>query len=158
MAMLENELKIKCCSNPKLIWPVLFKRFIDDGFGITKGLWKDVKYWIEQFNGLRKTVQIDKYNWGNALDYVDLFIYKGSEFYEDGKFSVSIHQKDTKKFMYIPYRSFHQNNSSLLSNLFLCAYVILLNNLRSKYFLNPRLRRRRKNCVWFLPCYIVQNA
>ena len=62
MAMLENELKIKCCSDPKLIWPVLFKRFIDDGFGITKGLRKDVEYWIEQFNGLRKTVQIDKYN------------------------------------------------------------------------------------------------
>ena len=111
MAMLENELKIKCCSDPKFIWPVLFKRFIDDGFGITKGLREDVRYWIEKFNGLRKTVQIDKYNWGNALDYMDLFIYKGSEFYEDGKFSVSIHQKDTNKFMYIPYRSFHQKHS-----------------------------------------------
>ena len=68
--MLENELKAKCCSDPKLIWPVLFKRFIDDGFGITKGLRKDVMYWIEKFNGLRKTVQIDKYNWGNALSSV----------------------------------------------------------------------------------------
>ena len=111
MAMLENELKIKCCSDPKFIWPVLFKRFIDDGFGITKGLRKDVEYWIEQFNGLRKTVQIDKYNWGNALDYMDLFVYKGNTFYVDGKFSVSIHQKDTNKFMYIPYRSFHQKHS-----------------------------------------------
>ena len=111
MAMLENELKIKCCSDPKLIWPVLFKRFIDDGFGITKGLRKDVIYWIEKFNELRKTVQIDKYNWGNALDYMDLFIYKGNDFYEDGKFSVSIHQKETNKFMYIPYRSYHQRHS-----------------------------------------------
>ena len=33
---------------------------------------------------------------------MDLFIYKGKDFYEDGKLSVSIHQKETNKFMYIP--------------------------------------------------------
>ena len=86
---------------PKLIWPVLFKRFIDDGFGITKGNREDVIYWIEKYNELRKTVQIDKYNWGNALDYMDLFIYKGDAFYTDGKLFVSIHQKETFKFMYL---------------------------------------------------------
>ena len=31
MAMLENELKAKCKTDPKLIWPILVKRFIDDG-------------------------------------------------------------------------------------------------------------------------------
>ena len=110
MAMLEKELQQKCNSNPKLIWPVLFKRFIDDGFGITLGLRNDVIYWIEKFNELRESIKIDKYNWGNALDYMDLFIYKVKIFYEDGKFSVSIHQKETNKFMYIPYRSFHQRH------------------------------------------------
>ena len=44
MAMLENELKVKCETDSKLIWPVLFKRFIDDGFGITKGVREDVVY------------------------------------------------------------------------------------------------------------------
>ena len=111
MAMLENEFKMKCKTDPKLIWPVLFKRFIDDGFGITKGDRKDVIYWIEKFNELRKTVQIDKFNWGNALDYMDLFIYKGDSFYSDGKLSISIHQKETNKFMYIPFRSFHQKHT-----------------------------------------------
>jgi len=111
MAMLENELKAKCKTDPKLIWPILFKRFIDDGFGITKGDRKDVIYWIQRFNELRKTVQIDKYNWGNALDYMDLFIYKSNSFYLDGKLSISIHQKETNKFMYIPFRSFHQKHT-----------------------------------------------
>ena len=106
--MLENELKMKCKTDPKLIWPVLFKRFIDDGFGITKGNREDVIYWIKQFNKLRKTVQIDKYNWGNSLDYMDLFIYKSDAFYSDGKLSISIHQKETNKFIYIPHQSFHQ--------------------------------------------------
>ena len=49
MALLENELKMKCKSDPKLSWPVLIKRFFDDGFqGITKGIRKDVIYWIDQ--------------------------------------------------------------------------------------------------------------
>ena len=70
---------------------IFIRRFIDDGFGITKGVRKDVIYWIQRFNELRKTVQIDKYNWGNALDYMDLFIYKSNSFYLDGKLSISIH-------------------------------------------------------------------
>ena len=36
MAMLENELQVKCKTDPKLIWPILFKRFIDDGYEIEK--------------------------------------------------------------------------------------------------------------------------
>ena len=34
MAYLEQILKEKCKMDPKLKWPCLFKRFIDDGFGI----------------------------------------------------------------------------------------------------------------------------
>ena len=37
MAMLEHELRRKCALNPNMKWPVLFKRFIDDGFGIFEG-------------------------------------------------------------------------------------------------------------------------
>ena len=32
MAMLENEVHQKCKNDPKLKWPILFKRFIVDGF------------------------------------------------------------------------------------------------------------------------------
>ena len=53
--MLENELKKKCTSDPKLIWPVLFKRFIDAGFGITFGLQNDVIYWIENSTNYENT-------------------------------------------------------------------------------------------------------
>ena len=72
------------------------KRFIDDSFGITKGDRKDVIYWIQKFNELRKTVQIDKYNWGTARDYMDLFI-----------------KMMTYKLMYMPscFVSFHQQQT-----------------------------------------------
>ena len=59
--------------------------------------------WIQKFNELRKTVQIDKSNWGNALDYMHLFIYKSNSLYIDGKLLIYIHQKETNKFMYIPF-------------------------------------------------------
>ena len=36
MAMLEEELKI-ICKNKNIKWPIMFKRFIDDGFGIMRG-------------------------------------------------------------------------------------------------------------------------
>ena len=42
---------------------------------------------------------------------MDLFIFKGDAFNLDDKLSVSIHQKETNKFMYIPYRSFHQRHT-----------------------------------------------
>ena len=37
MARLENELRNKCLLEPKFKWPILIKRFIDDGFGLFDG-------------------------------------------------------------------------------------------------------------------------
>ena len=37
LAKLEKNLKEKTKHDPKLIWPKVFKRYIDDGFGIAKG-------------------------------------------------------------------------------------------------------------------------
>ena len=53
MALLENELKNKCKEDPKLIWPVLFRLFIDDGFGVTTGLREDIVYWVEKSSFLQ---------------------------------------------------------------------------------------------------------
>ena len=36
MAMLEEELVI-VCKNKSIKWPIMFKRFIDNGFGIMRG-------------------------------------------------------------------------------------------------------------------------
>jgi len=54
MAMLEEELII-ICKNKHIKWPLMFKRFIDDGFGIMEGNRKDVQTWINEFNILCET-------------------------------------------------------------------------------------------------------
>ena len=73
MAMMENELKVKCKTDPKLIWPILFKRFIDDGYEIEKKCFTGFKnsmtyekmFKLTNIIGellliIRKTVQIGK--------------------------------------------------------------------------------------------------
>ena len=81
LAMLQEELKNKCKHDVKLKWPKLFLRFIDDGFGIFEDTKKEVEYWINQFNGLRKTITIDKWEFGNHADYMDIYIYEGEVFF-----------------------------------------------------------------------------
>jgi len=74
--MLQEELKKKCANDQKLKWPIFFfLRFIDDGFGIMEGSKIDVEYWIKQFNGLRETIKIDKWSFGNSAEYMDIYIY-----------------------------------------------------------------------------------
>ena len=58
MAMLEEELVI-VCKNNNIKWPIMFKRFIDDGFGIMRGNKKDVGTWINEFNQLRENIFIE---------------------------------------------------------------------------------------------------
>ena len=78
----------------KLKWPILFQRFIDDGFGIMEGTKKDVKYWIHQFNNLRQTITFDKWSFGNHVDFMNLYIYKGDKFYLSGILDFKIFQKE----------------------------------------------------------------
>ena len=49
-----------------------------------EGTKKDVKYWISQFNGLRKTITIDKWPFSNHVEYIDLYIYKEEKKYFPG--------------------------------------------------------------------------
>ena len=80
LAKLEIFLKDKCKTDKKLVWPIMFKRFIDDGFGVTKGSTTDFEYWVSKFNMLRETITIDKFKYGDEVDFMDLFIFKGEKF------------------------------------------------------------------------------
>ena len=82
---------------------------------------------------------------------MDLVIYKSGSFYLDGKLSISIHQKETNKFMYIPFRSFHQRHT--IKNFVwgeLKRYVRfnteekIFKKLKTRFFLNLHNRGFRK--------------
>ena len=61
MAMLEEELCV-ICKNKNITRPKMFKRFIDDGFGVIKSNKKEFLRWVNEFNCLRKNIIIDKCN------------------------------------------------------------------------------------------------
>ena len=84
----------KCKTDKKLIWPHLFRRFIDDGFGVTKGSKKEFEYWVAQFNLLRDTITIDKFSYGDHVEFMDLLIFKGDDFETSGEFDISVFQKE----------------------------------------------------------------
>ena len=67
-----------CGINAKLVRPILFKRFID-GFKVTKGSKLDFEYWVSEFNSLRETMTIDKFNYGDKVDFMALAIFKGDK-------------------------------------------------------------------------------
>ena len=92
ISMLANELCNKCILDPKFKWPILFLRFIDDGFGVFVGTNEESEYWITQFNMLRDTIKIEKLMFGTRIEYMDSDIYKGSKIYECGILDIGLHQ------------------------------------------------------------------
>jgi hypothetical protein len=107
LAMLEKKLKEQTKDDPKMIWPSLWKRFIDDGFGIIKGLKKDVEYFVHKFNSMVKSIKIDKIEFGDKVHFLDLSIYKGRRFFAIGKFDIKLYQKEENIYAYIPFNSMH---------------------------------------------------
>jgi hypothetical protein len=81
LAMLEKKLKEQTKDDPKMIWPILWRRFIDDGLGVIKGLKKDVEYFVHKFNSMVQSIKIDKFEFGDKVHFLDLYIYKGERFF-----------------------------------------------------------------------------
>ena len=88
-----------------------FLRFIDDRFGIMEGTKKNVESWINQFNGLRKKIKIDKWTFGYDVKYMDIYVYisKGEKFFSSGFLDFRIFQKEVNRYMYITQKSGHVN-------------------------------------------------
>ena len=45
---------------------------------------------LSEFNMFQETITIDKFNIGDEVDFMDLFISKGEKFQSEGIFDVSI--------------------------------------------------------------------
>ena len=124
----KKNLKNLSKNDPKMIWPIFFRWYIDDGFGITKGAKSDVEYCITAFNNLVQSIKIDKFTYGPRVEYMDLVIFKGNRFYQKGHFDIKIFQKKQNLYAYIPQKSFHKKHS--ISNYILneLKNIILINS------------------------------
>ena len=59
----------------------MFKRLIDNGFGVIKSKKKEFLLWVNEFNCRRKNIVIDKWQFGNIVAFTDLHIFKGEKMF-----------------------------------------------------------------------------
>ena len=65
----------------KLKWPILFERFIDDGFGIL------------EFNLLQETITIDKFKFGNEVNLWTCLYTKEKNYIYPGSYTFLFSKK-----------------------------------------------------------------
>jgi hypothetical protein len=111
LANLEKKLKEQTKSDFNMIWPSLWKRYIDDGFGVIKGVKKDVDYFVSKFNSMVNSIKIDKVDFGDRVEFLDLVICKGTRFCASGLFDISLFQKEVNIYAYIPLKSLHPEHT-----------------------------------------------
>ena len=157
MAILEEELNIICIKK-NINRPKLFKRFIDDGFGVIKSNKKEFLQWVKEFNNLRENIFIDKWQFGNKVAFMDLEIFKGKNFYICVKLSIKVYYKPENNYMYIPYKSAHPRHTIknyIIGELKRYAQVnteeLNFLKIKNRFFLRIRNRGFKKNKLshWF---------
>ena len=84
MALLEHKINNIAKNDNKLILPIFYKRFIDDGLGISNGTMKQLEYFIKIFNSLVPSIQISLQSCGDSVNFLDLKIFKGTRFFKFG--------------------------------------------------------------------------
>ena len=103
------------------------------------------------FNLLCKTITIDKFKWGNEINFMDLNIFEGDVFFLFGKLDISVFQKEENKYMYIPSKSGHQKHTirnfvigELRRYVRICIQEISFVRVKNKFFKRLRLRGYKK--------------
>jgi hypothetical protein len=147
LAILEKEIKEDNKNDPLFKWPIFFKRFIDDILGIMDGSMEDVKYFIKVFNRYVSSIEVQPIKMGSEVDFMDLVIFKGTDFFNTLKLSCKTFQKANNIYDYIPFSSNHPKH--VHSNLIISELNrYIKNSSKETYFLKTallfikRLRRR----------------
>ena len=107
LAISEIKLKELFKSDPLFKWPFLFKRYIDDIFGVMNGNNEDVAYFKQCFNSLVPSIKIDVTCEGNYVIFMDLVLFKGSRFQSCNLLDIKVYQKELNIYSYIPLSSAH---------------------------------------------------
>ena len=106
LAFLERTLQAKAVES-NIMWPILYKRFIDDCFIIYQGNKTNLLKFVDLFNSLVGSITLSLQSFGSSVDFLDLTIYKGKRFRREGKLDLKIFQKPMNKYLYLPFTTDH---------------------------------------------------
>ena len=106
LAFLERILAEKA-DEKGILWPTLYKRFIDDCFIVYEGQKNQLLQFINLFNSLVSSITLSLESFGISANFLDLTIYKGNRFMREGKLDLKIYQKPLNKYLYLPFNTDH---------------------------------------------------
>lgn len=83
----------------------LYRRFLDDVFAyVDAGVAEE---FMHRMNSLHPKLRFEFVSHPTECAFLDLRVHKGSRFFSNNIFDLSVHQKKMNLYLYIPYRSFH---------------------------------------------------
>ena len=98
-----------------------------------------------------ENVFIEKWEFGNHIAFMNLYIYKGNKFFIDGTLSIKVFQKPENKYMFIPFKSAHPRHTIKNYILGELKRYVRINTeefnflkIRNKFFLRLRNRGFKK--------------
>ena len=91
--------------NPRLIY---YKRYIDDAFGIWQGDKESLRDYLDRYAiKFKEFIRITSSISQSKVDFLDLSISIGKDFYTTHHLTTNIFQKPLNKYQYIPFSSLH---------------------------------------------------
>ena len=112
---------------------LLWKRFIDDIFVIWNGSEAEFKSYMETINALHSTIKFTHECSAHEITFLDVTLYKGSRFLQNGILDVKTHIKPTNKQLYVHRTSYYPPKTG--KSIMLCEanrYLRTNSNLISK--------------------------
>lgn len=85
-----------------------YKRYLDDIIAIVTG---DPSSFIKGLCGMHPNIKLDIKISQSSADFLDLHIYKGHNFKSQQILDTSVHQKQLNAYLYVPYQSFHRQQT-----------------------------------------------
>ena len=89
----------------KTVW-LFFKRFLDDLFLLFKNM-TTAKKFIQDYNSLHPNIKIEAVYSLRSVDFLNLTIFKGLNFKENGTLDTKVYSKPFNNFLYLPFSSAH---------------------------------------------------
>ena len=86
---------------------LLWRRFIDDIFVIWNGSEAEFKQYMEDINTLHRTIKFTHECSNQEIVFLDVTVYKGPRFLQEGILDVKTHIKPTNKQLYVHSTSYH---------------------------------------------------
>jgi hypothetical protein len=138
----------------------IFKRFIDDGFGVFRGSVEETRTALIEYNELHPNIKIEFATSSSFAIFLDLKIYKSIDNQE--KLHVACFQKEMNKYLYLPFTSYHDQR--LKSNFIRGELIRYLRNsseepnfisMKKQFF--SRLRARGYPSEFLFPIFLSIN-